>query len=87
MEMIGGSSVVPRSHPLRPLVLYFFLIGVETGLLDYQGRAGIISIVQWNLPPVIFSVIAAAAKSRGCGDLRPWSLRVSCDFEANPKNR
>ena len=30
---------------------------------------------------------AAAAKSRGCGDLRPWSLRASCDFEAYPKNR
>ena len=33
------------------------LIGVETeGLLDYQGRAGIISIVRWNLRPVIFGV-------------------------------
>ena len=30
---------------------------VETeGLLDYQGRAGIISIVRWNLRPVIFGV-------------------------------
>ena len=26
------------------------------GLLDYQGRAGIISIVRWNLRPVIFGV-------------------------------
>ena len=26
------------------------------GLLDYQGRAGIISIVQWNLRPVVFGV-------------------------------
>ena len=24
------------------------------GLLDYQGRAGIISIVRWNRRPVIF---------------------------------
>ena len=32
---------VPRSYPLRSLLLYFVLIGVETeGLLDYQGRAG-----------------------------------------------
>ena len=30
---------------------------VETeGLLDYQGRAGIISTVRWNLRPVIFGV-------------------------------
>ena len=30
--------VVPRSHPLRPLVFVFCLIGVETeGLLDYRG--------------------------------------------------
>ena len=33
------------------------------------------------------SVVAAAAKSRGCGDLRPWSLRASRDFEAKPQNR
>ena len=32
-------------------------MGVETeGLLDYQGRAGMISIVRWNLRPVIFGV-------------------------------
>ena len=47
--------VVPPSHPLCPLVLHVF-IGVETeGLLDYQGR-GILSIVRWNLCPVIFGV-------------------------------
>ena len=33
------------------------LIRVEAeGLLDYEGRAGIISIVRWNLRPVIFGV-------------------------------
>ena len=32
-------------------------MGVETeGLLDYRGRAGVISIVWWNLRPVIFGV-------------------------------
>ena len=40
---------VVRSHPFRPLVLYFWKFcfnGVETeGLLDYQGRAAIMSIV------------------------------------------
>ena len=49
--------VAPRSHPLRPLFVLCFL-GVETeGLLDYQERAGIISIVQWNLRPVIFGEV------------------------------
>ena len=32
---------VPLSYPLRPLIVYFVLIGVETeGLLDCQGKAG-----------------------------------------------
>ena len=49
--------VVPRSHHLRSLVFVLCLIALETeGLLDNQGRAGIISIVRWNLRPVIFGV-------------------------------
>ena len=32
-------------------------------------------------------MVAAAAKLRGCCALQPWSLRASCDFEANRKNR
>ena len=51
---------VPRRTSLVPLALPCFelcLIGVETeGLLDCQGRAGIISIVRWNLRPVVFGV-------------------------------
>ena len=51
---------VPRRTSLAPLASPCFalwFIGVETeGLLDYQGRAGIISIVRWNLHPVIFGV-------------------------------
>ena len=51
---------VPRRTSLVPLAFPCFvlcLIGVETeGLLDYQGRAGIISIVRWNLRPVILGV-------------------------------
>ena len=46
---------VPRRTSLAPLATPCFLlcfIGVETeGVLDYQGRAGIISIVLWNLRP------------------------------------
>ena len=49
---------VPRCTSLAPLAFPWFVLcykkGVETeGLLDYQGRAGIISIVRWNLRPVI----------------------------------
>ena len=34
------------------------------GLLDYQGRAGIISIVRWNLRPVIFGVDLLGRRQR-----------------------
>ena len=51
---------VPRRSSLAPLAFLYrvlYLIGVETeGFLDYQGRVGIISIVRWNLRPVIFGV-------------------------------
>ena len=51
---------VPRRTSLVPLAFPCFaqyLIGVETeGLLDYQLRAGIMSIVRWCLRPVIFGV-------------------------------
>ena len=50
-EVPCRTSLVPLAFPCFVLCL----IGVETeGLLDYQGRAGIISIVRWNLRPVIF---------------------------------
>ena len=57
MEMKGGSSALYLAcTPCVPLFVHC-LIRVETeGLLDYQGRAGIISIVRWNLRPVIFAV-------------------------------
>ena len=51
---------VPRRTSPVPLAFPCFvlrLIGVETeGVLDYQGRAGIMSIERWNLRPVIFGV-------------------------------
>ena len=48
--------VVPRAHPLHPLV-YAFFKGLETkGLLDFQGRCGITSVLRWNLRPVISGV-------------------------------
>ena len=58
MEMIGGSSASYLAHtPCGIPCFVLCLIGMETeGLLDYQGRAGIISIVQWNLHPVAFGV-------------------------------
>ena len=60
------TSLVPLAFPCSVLCL----LGVETeGLLDYQGRAGIISIVQWSLRPVIFGVESVC--------LRPSGLRAS----------
>ena len=47
------TSLVPLAFPC--FVLYLIRVEAE-GLLDYQGRAGIISIVRWNLRPVIFGV-------------------------------
>ena len=63
MEMNGGvpcrTSLVPHCFPL-----FCTLLGVETeGLLGYQGRAGVISIVRWNLRPVIFGVERIAQRS------------------------
>ena len=49
--------IVPRSHPLRPFVFgTFFNKGGNRRFLDYQLREGIISIVLWNLRPIIFGV-------------------------------
>ena len=51
---------VPRRTSLVPLAFPCFVHcfqGVETEeLLDYQGLVGIISIVRWNLRPVIVGV-------------------------------
>ena len=47
---------IPRLYPLRSLVCTLSNKGGSRGALDYQGRAGIISIVRWNLRPVIFGV-------------------------------
>ena len=54
MEKVPCRTSVP---PLASPCFLLCLTGVETeGLLDYQGRAGIISIVRWNVRPVIFGV-------------------------------
>ena len=52
-EVPCRTSLVPLAFPRFVLCL----LRVEReGLLDYQGRAGIMSIVRWNLRPVIFGV-------------------------------
>ena len=52
----GRSTPCLACTPCVPLLVHC-LIGVEAeGLLDCQGRAGIISIVRWNLRPVIVGV-------------------------------
>ena len=55
MEMFGGSDASYLAlTPRIPLFVLIF-IGLETkNVLDYQGRAGSTSIVQWTLRPVIF---------------------------------
>ena len=57
MEINGRSTL---SHLVRtPRVPFFMiiLIGLEAkGLLAFQGRRGIASVVWWNLRPVIFGV-------------------------------
>ena len=56
-EMNGGSSAPYLAcTPCVPLFVHHLLRVEAEGLLDYQGRAGIISIVRWNLRPVIFGV-------------------------------
>ena len=64
--MNGGSSASYLA--CAPCVL-LCLIGVEPeGLLDYQGRARIISVVWWNLCLVIFG---ADVLGWGTGRKRP----------------
>ena len=51
---------VQRRTSHAPLASPCFLLAVigleEKGLLDFQGRRGITSVVRWNLRPVIFGV-------------------------------
>ena len=63
-EVLRRPSLVPLTFPCFVLCL----IGVETeGHLDYQGRAGIISIVRWNLRPDILGVDKMGVEcQRGC---------------------
>ena len=49
-------SYLARTPCVPSLCTLFTKGGKREGLLDYQGRAGIISIVRWNLRPVIFGV-------------------------------
>ena len=57
MEMIGGSSAMHLARtPCVPLFCTLFNRGASRRALDFQGRAAIISIVRWNLRPVIFGV-------------------------------
>ena len=43
--------VAPRGHPLRPCVLLVLIDLEAKGLLDFQGRRGIASVVRGNLRP------------------------------------
>ena len=66
----------PRLYPLRSLVCTLFYKGESRGALDYQERAGIMSIVRWNLRPVVFGACEISNRSQflhGGG----WCLRAS----------
>ena len=57
MEMNGGSAASYLTCTLCVPVFLLISVGLEAkGLLDFQGRRGITSIVRWNLRPVIFGV-------------------------------
>ena len=70
MEMIGESTASYLARTPCVPVFLLILTGLEAkGLLAFQGRRGITSIVRWNLRPVIFGVReeipeAATASSR-----------------------
>ena len=52
-EIPSCTALVPLAFPC--FVLWVIRVEAER-VLDYQGRAGIISIVWWTLRPVIFGV-------------------------------
>ena len=87
MEMNGVSS--PPCLACTPCVPLFLLclIGVETErLLDYQGRAGIISIVRWNVRPkrkrkkIAFFFVSVACC---CGLCKPNMLIAKANAKEN----
>ena len=88
MEMIGRYSVSYLARtPCAPYFL-FCLIGVETeGFLDYQGKAGIISIVRWNLRPVIFGVECCSLTLRGPDLLESYHFYTAPGKSKTPKLR
>ena len=57
MEMNGGSTMSNLAGTPCVPVFLLILLGLEAkGLLDFQGRHGITSVVWQNLRPVIFGV-------------------------------
>ena len=57
MEMSGGSTALYLARTSRVPFFMLIFIGLEAkGLLDFQGRRGITSVVRWNLRPVIFGI-------------------------------
>ena len=57
MEMNGGSAASYLARTLCIAVLLLILRGLEAkGLLDFQARRGITSVVWWNPRPVTFGV-------------------------------
>ena len=77
MEMNGGSSASYLARTLESPCFVLRLVGVETErFLDYQGRAGIISIVRWNLRPVIFQALPNGGEWNGGYATFVWQERA-----------
>ena len=67
MEMNGESTASYLSRTLCVPVALHLLIGLEAkGLLDFQGRRGITSVVRWNLRPVIPSSTEPIHAGKNC---------------------
>ena len=77
-EMKGGStaSYLART-PRVPLFMLIFIGPGSKGLLDFQGRRGIASVVRWKLRPVIFGADHRKCLRRYVVCVCPWELLIS----------
>ena len=97
--MNGGSTASYLARTLlHPCLFCFCFLGLEAkGLLDFQGRRGITSVVRWNLRAVVFGVdkglfdddlLTPILFGRGVGPrLLAHGLRIRppCAVVKNPK--
>ena len=86
METNAGSSAPCLARTLCVPLFCTLFKGIETeGLSDYQGRAGIISIVRWNLRPVIFGVEKPITQTPKSTPPPPRSTSSATSTTSTPK--